>query len=192
MCSSRAFGRFSRSTNSPAISALRSPDLRSIACPKRWTGSAVDRNGKQGGEPLRRFPPRSSASPDLAARSGDGPSRPLEAADAARPGQRFLDRPRPYRAGGKELRLLVSKNVVGAVPGGWIEVSHRETTLSAGSRLGPYEIVSPLGGGGRGRCTGRRTRLGREVAVKVLPSDFSADRDRLRRFEQEAHARFGA
>jgi serine/threonine protein kinase len=61
--------------------------------------------------------------------------------------------------------------------------------LSRGSRLGPYEIVSPLGAGGMGEVyRARDTRLGRDVAVKVLPPAFSADRDRLRRFEQEARS----
>ncbi|MFY9549673.1 MAG: protein kinase [Thermoanaerobaculia bacterium] len=62
-------------------------------------------------------------------------------------------------------------------------------TLSAGTRLGPYEILSPLGAGGMGEVyRARDTRLQREVAVKVLPSSFSGDLDRLRRFEQEARA----
>ncbi len=59
--------------------------------------------------------------------------------------------------------------------------------ISAGSRLGPYEVLAPLGAGGMGEVyRARDTRLGREVAVKVLPPLFSADPDRLRRFEQEA------
>jgi eukaryotic-like serine/threonine-protein kinase len=62
-------------------------------------------------------------------------------------------------------------------------------SLAAGSRLGPYEIVAPLGAGGMGEVyRARDTRLGREVAVKVLPPGFSEDADRLRRFEQEARA----
>jgi Tol biopolymer transport system component len=62
-------------------------------------------------------------------------------------------------------------------------------TLTAGSRLGPYEILAPLGAGGMGEVyRARDPRLGREVAIKVLPSSFSADADRLRRFEQEARA----
>ena len=62
-------------------------------------------------------------------------------------------------------------------------------TLAAGARLGPYEIVSPLGAGGMGEVyRARDTRLGREVAVKVLPPSFSQDANRLRRFEQEARA----
>jgi eukaryotic-like serine/threonine-protein kinase len=62
-------------------------------------------------------------------------------------------------------------------------------TISAGSRLGPYEVLSALGAGGMGEVwRARDPRLGREVAIKVLPSSFSADADRLRRFEQEARA----
>ena len=62
-------------------------------------------------------------------------------------------------------------------------------TLAAGTRLGPYEILSPLGAGGMGEVyRARDTRLGREVAIKVLPESFSRDADRLRRFEQEARA----
>jgi Tol biopolymer transport system component len=61
--------------------------------------------------------------------------------------------------------------------------------LAAGDRLGPYEILSPLGAGGMGEVyRARDPRLGREVAVKVLPASVSADPDRLRRFEQEARA----
>ncbi len=62
-------------------------------------------------------------------------------------------------------------------------------TLQAGERLGPYEILAPLGAGGMGEVyRARDTRLGREVAVKVLPASLSEDSDRLRRFEQEARA----
>jgi Tol biopolymer transport system component len=62
-------------------------------------------------------------------------------------------------------------------------------TLAAGSRLGPYEILSPLGAGGMGEVyRARDTRLKRDVAVKVLPGMYSEDPDRLRRFEQEAQA----
>src|ERR1700689_4206846 len=61
--------------------------------------------------------------------------------------------------------------------------------LTSGARLGPYEIVSPLGAGGMGEVyRARDTRLKREVAIKVLPPAFSLDGDRLRRFEQEALA----
>ncbi|MGA8813757.1 MAG: protein kinase, partial [Candidatus Sulfotelmatobacter sp.] len=62
-------------------------------------------------------------------------------------------------------------------------------TLTSGTKLGPYEIVSPLGAGGMGEVyRARDPRLKREVAVKVLPQTFSSDGDRLRRFEQEALA----
>src|SRR6266699_2121215 len=62
-------------------------------------------------------------------------------------------------------------------------------TLAAGTKLGPYEILAPLGAGGMGEVyRARDTRLGREVAIKVLPESFSKDPDRLRRFEQEARA----
>ncbi len=62
-------------------------------------------------------------------------------------------------------------------------------TLAAGSRLGPYEILAPIGAGGMGEVyRARDPRLSREVAIKVLPATFSPDADRLRRFEQEARA----
>jgi serine/threonine protein kinase len=61
--------------------------------------------------------------------------------------------------------------------------------LTSGTKLGPYEIVSPLGAGGMGEVyRSRDPRLKREVAIKVLPQAFSLDADRLRRFEQEALA----
>jgi TolB-like protein len=61
--------------------------------------------------------------------------------------------------------------------------------LAAGTRIGPYEIVAPLGKGGMGVVyRARDPRLSREVAIKVLPQESAASADRLRRFEQEAHA----
>src|SRR5262245_33557445 len=61
--------------------------------------------------------------------------------------------------------------------------------LTSGSRFGAYEIISPLGSGGMGEVyLGRDTRLGRDVAIKILPSEFSSHADRLRRFEQEARS----
>jgi hypothetical protein len=60
-------------------------------------------------------------------------------------------------------------------------------TLSTGTRLGPYEILSPLGAGGMGEVyRARDTRLGCTVAVKVLPSHLSASADVRQRFEREA------
>ena len=62
-------------------------------------------------------------------------------------------------------------------------------SLAAGSLLGPYEILSPLGAGGMGEVyLARDTRLGREVAIKVLPAHLSGDRARRERFEREARA----
>jgi len=61
--------------------------------------------------------------------------------------------------------------------------------LSPGTRLGPYEIVTPLGAGGMGEVyRARDSRLRRDVAIKVLPGAFSADVDRLHRFAHEARA----
>ena len=61
--------------------------------------------------------------------------------------------------------------------------------LTSGTRLGPYEIVSPLGAGGMGEVyRARDTRLERVIAIKVLPESVAADAERLRRFEQEAKA----
>jgi eukaryotic-like serine/threonine-protein kinase len=62
-------------------------------------------------------------------------------------------------------------------------------TLSAGTRLGPYQILSAIGAGGMGEVyRADDERLGREVAIKVLSSGFSADPDRLKRFALEARA----
>ena len=62
-------------------------------------------------------------------------------------------------------------------------------TLSAGTRLGPYEILAPLGAGGMGEVyRARDTRLDRNVAVKVLPTQLSESADALARFEREAKA----
>jgi len=73
-------------------------------------------------------------------------------------------------------------------------------SLSLGTKLGSYEIVSPLGAGGMGEAyRARDTRLGREVALKVLPAAFASDPERMARFQREAqvlaslnHPRIGA
>ena len=62
-------------------------------------------------------------------------------------------------------------------------------TLAQGSRLGSYEVLSPLGAGGMGEVyRARDSRLGRDVAIKVLPAAVASDPDRLRRFEREARS----
>ena len=61
--------------------------------------------------------------------------------------------------------------------------------LAPGSKLGPYEIVAAIGEGGMGEVyRARDPRLGREVAIKILPAGSADDPERLRRFEQEARA----
>ena len=59
--------------------------------------------------------------------------------------------------------------------------------LSAGARLGPYEVLASLGAGGMGEVyRSRDTKLNRDVAIKVLPESFANDAERLARFEREA------
>src|SRR5436190_19105732 len=60
-------------------------------------------------------------------------------------------------------------------------------TLSRGTRLGPYEVTALLGSGGMADVyRARDTRLGRDVAIKILPDDISADPESLARFQREA------
>jgi serine/threonine protein kinase len=61
--------------------------------------------------------------------------------------------------------------------------------LAPGTRLGPYEILSPLGAGGMGEVyKARDTRLDRSVAVKILAPDISSSPEARQRFEREARA----
>ncbi len=61
-------------------------------------------------------------------------------------------------------------------------------TLTPGQRLGSYEILSPIGAGGMGEVyRAKDTKLGRDVAIKVLPEAFASDHDRMVRFQREAH-----
>src|SRR5689334_9686523 len=59
-------------------------------------------------------------------------------------------------------------------------------TLAPGTRLGPYEVLGQLGAGGMGEVyRAKDPRLGRELAIKILPASFANDAERLRRFEHE-------
>jgi eukaryotic-like serine/threonine-protein kinase len=71
--------------------------------------------------------------------------------------------------------------------GGWEVTLGAAVRLKPGLRVGPYEVVSELGAGGMGEVyRARDTKLGREVALKILPASFARDTDRVRRFEREA------
>jgi predicted unusual protein kinase regulating ubiquinone biosynthesis (AarF/ABC1/UbiB family) len=71
----------------------------------------------------------------------------------------------------------------------FLQPSVQRITLASGTKLGEYEVKSLIGSGGMGEVyRARDSQLGRDVAIKVLPSFLSSDSDRLRRFEQEARA----
>jgi serine/threonine protein kinase len=60
-------------------------------------------------------------------------------------------------------------------------------SLAPGTRLGPYEVIAPIGAGGMGEVyRARDTKLGREVALKLLPDAFASDAERIARFRREA------
>ena len=60
-------------------------------------------------------------------------------------------------------------------------------TIAAGTKLGSYEILTPIGAGGMGEVyQAHDTKLGRDVAIKVLPEAFAHDAERLSRFQREA------
>jgi eukaryotic-like serine/threonine-protein kinase len=106
------------------------------------------------------------------------------------PGQRaeFLDRAcsgeDSFR---REVDSLLSSN--DSACSSLFQSSEHGVPLSSGTKLGHYEVQSLLGAGGMGEVyRGHDPRLGRDVAIKVLPPGFSNDRERLRRFEQEARA----
>ena len=62
-----------------------------------------------------------------------------------------------------------------------------------GTSLGPYKIIEQLGAGGMGEVyLAQDSRLGRKVAIKVLPSEFASDPERLARFERESQSNFRA
>ncbi|HET7841815.1 MAG TPA: protein kinase, partial [Terriglobia bacterium] len=65
--------------------------------------------------------------------------------------------------------------------------SFKQMGLNSGTKLGPYEVIASLGAGGMGEVyRARDAKLGRDVALKVLPEGFSADAQRMGRFEREA------
>ena len=87
-----------------------------------------------------------------------------------------------HRKGGQFLEAPALEVAAPANPGTGVRIV-------AGQQLGPYKILSLLGAGGMGEVyKAKDDRIGREVAIKVLPPAFSADADRLCRFEQEARA----
>jgi serine/threonine protein kinase/tetratricopeptide (TPR) repeat protein len=114
----------------------------------------------------------------------------LEKALQLAPGQRsaFLDR---ACSSDPSLRQEVEAMLASSpdVRSSFLQSSTLRVTLTPGTKLGEYEVKSLLGSGGMGEVyRARDSRLGRDVAIKVLPSLLSADSERLRRFEQEARA----
>src|SRR5262245_29443471 len=101
-------------------------------------------------------------------------------------------------AGDEELRLEVDSLLAqgtsrdGVLSGGAVVaaaglVSNVGHSVLTGRRIGAYQILAPIGAGGMGEVyCARDTRLGREVAIKILPRAFTADTDRLARFDREA------
>src|SRR5256886_7600581 len=122
----------------------------------------------------------------------------LQSALKHEPGERsaFLDQ---VCQGDQSLRLQVESLIIShEQAGGFLEEPAFEVMAESlennqaeivGQTLGHYKILEQIGKGGMGEVyRARDTRLGRDVAIKVLPSAFSSDADRLRRFEQEARA----
>ncbi len=114
----------------------------------------------------------------------------LEKALDLAPGERsaFLDRACPSDSLlRQEVETLLASNP--DVRSSFLQSAPQRITLVPGTKLGDYEVKSLLGAGGMGEVyRACDSRLGRDVAIKVLPPLFSADRERLRRFEQEAQA----
>ncbi len=114
-----------------------------------------------------------------------GTPREIQVVDA-RSGEAREPRPGtgPLPVGGRPLAHLR-----GAVRGGRRLDGGAAMSLEAGHRLGPYEILAPLGAGGMGEVyRARDPRLERDVAIKVLPEHFADDADSLARFQAEAKA----
>ena len=76
-----------------------------------------------------------------------------------------------------------------AVGGAPTRIIRQHMPLQAGTRLGPYEVIALIGAGGMGEVwLATELRLGRKVALKLLPADLTRDPVRIQRFEQEARA----
>src|SRR5262245_57572447 len=92
------------------------------------------------------------------------------------------------RRPGEPRRSISVSSRRGWGPAGSEEKDHPEPMpLVVGSCLGPYQILAPLGSGGMGEVyRARDTKLNRDVALKILPSEFALDPDRLARFKREA------
>jgi eukaryotic-like serine/threonine-protein kinase len=92
----------------------------------------------------------------------------------------------------REVESLLAQSAAGVLTGGAVVaaaevVSDAGRSVLTGRRLGAYQILAPIGAGGMGEVyRARDTRLGREVAIKILPRVFTADADRLARFAREA------
>jgi TolB-like protein len=88
---------------------------------------------------------------------------------------------------------FVARHFIRALSGGRVvDLCHTLRVLHSGTRLGRYEVRSPLGAGGMGEVyLAQDTQLDRKVALKILPGDVAADPDRLERFVREAKAASG-
>src|SRR6202790_4170874 len=84
------------------------------------------------------------------------------------------------------MRVYQGESACGSVSGR-DRISQHSMPLAAGTRLGPYEILAPIGAGGMGEVyRARDTKLDRDVAIKILPNALAHDPERLSRFEREA------
>src|SRR5262245_18329364 len=182
----------------------------------RWTTGVTSTSGTSGGGGSRRrqpvaatrIPAATSDARFTVAPSGS-PSLPIAALGRALEIPRLLRTRLPPRGGFRSIsphicRVRRSKQRVGercldddaaSQAASVTEKSQPAVTISAtlslnpGDRVGAFEVLSPIGAGGMGEVyRARDTRLGREVAIKILPEALASDHDRLSRFEQEARS----